>query len=340
MGKKIFLVLAMCAFCTAIKAQSPTAYEGKILNKGDVLTIGYHSVTSSDYITIREKVVNQFGREQYLNVKDDMTFSEVRIVDVITPENTAIFPNKNLIVLARDEKRNKDLYIEIDKAIEKGEVVGELLPDGSKEAVFLSDDLLMACMLRVNKIPITDNILLAFISVNDKELYRRCLSDEFELNKAKSRYAELLNKLMDGFDFSTTYYIKAPLEMDKYDFSAGAYPLALFPKESKISTFLPYGDYQFIVEKGREQYRLLPVTPEKAESANKRRKGTEKYGFISPRVYGKFYLKLLDRRMELPQNPPINMENVYRHRVVGAELMGLEVYDFQHCEYNFIGSIR
>lgn len=339
MMKKIVFALFICiALCATVKGEeSMTTYDGTTLNKGDILTVGYNSVTASFYTTIKEKITNEYGRDQYLNIKDDLTYSKVKIVDFITPESPVIFPNSNPIVLVKNEQGNKDLYIEINKAIENGEIISVFPESINENAVYLTDDLLMACLIRVNNIPINDNVLLSFIGIKDKELQARCRKDEFELNKAKPQYMELLNKLMDEFDFSATYYVKTKLEMGKYDFSANAYPLVLFQKES---IFLPYGDYNFIIEKNRETYQFLPVIPEKAEITNKRRIGTGTHGFIAPLVYGKFYLKLLDKRMELPKNSIINMENKYRHTVVGAELIGLEVYDYPHCEYNFIGSVK
>lgn len=340
MCKKIaFIVLISVAFCNLLRGQEPvTLYDGTVLNKGDMLTIGHKK--SNSYSTIKEKITNEYNRVQYPSVKEDMAYLKVNITGFITPEKPEIFPSKSLIVLAKNEKTNKDLYIEIDKAVETGEVISELAEPIYKDAVYLSDDLLMACVIKVNQIPVTDNVLLSFIGTKDKELQKRCRADEFELNKTKPQYLEILNKLMDGFDFSTTYYITTDLEIGKYDFSAGGYTLAIL---SGDNTFLRYGyngAYNFIIENNREKYHLLPVPEAKAEIINKRRKGTGKFAYISSLVYGKFYLKLLDKRMELPKNDIINMENKYRHTVVGAELLGLEVYDYPHCEYNLIGTIK
>ena len=292
MKKNIFAALLILLSSISVIAQeSITSYDGRNLNKGDELTIGYHGITSSYYNNIKEKIITEYGREQYPNIKEDMTYSKVRIIDFITPEKPTIFPNKNLVVVAKDATSNKDLYIEIDKAIEKGEIVSEMTEPIYKDAVFLSDDLLMACVIRVNKIPVTDDVLLSFIGTKDKGLQKRCYADEFELNKAKPQYTELLNKLMDEFDFSAVYYIKNGFQMDKYDFIAGGYPLSILTEDNTFISYGYNGVYNFIVKQNREKYRLLSVAPEKAEMANKRRKGTSNIGYISPNVFGKFYFK-------------------------------------------------
>jgi hypothetical protein len=44
--------------------------------------------------------------------------------------------------------------------------------------------------------------------------------------------------------------------------------------------------------------------------------------------------------MELKKSDIVNEENLYRKTLIGADLIGVEVCDFKHCVYNFIGSVR
>lgn len=338
MIKKGLLFIILLTVCAIVKAQSTTTvYDGTELKKGDVLTVGYHYVTASHYGTIKEKIINDYGKEEYRNVKDDILYNKLTVVDFIESGKAKMFYNNNQVVIAKTDA-GKEYYIEIDNSIEKGEIVSSPAQTLYEDAVFLSDALLMACVIRVNKIEVTDNVFLSFLGTQDKELQRKSYSDEFELNKAKQQYMPVLQKMMDEFDFTKTYYIKNQMEIGKYDFDVKGYPITIFAKQE---TFLPYGNhYNFVIEKGREKFKMLPVTMEDGERINKRRKGIGKFGYISPLVYGKFYFRLLDKRVELPKNNIVNMENLYRHTVVGAELLGLEVYDFEHCEYNLIGTIR
>ena len=55
---------------------------------------------------------------------------------------------------------------------------------------------------------------------------------------------------------------------------------------------------------------------------------------------GGFIFKALDKMTELPKSDILNMENLYRKTIIGADLVGVEVYDFKHCDYNFIGSVK
>jgi len=87
-----------------------------------------------------------------------------------------------------------------------------------------------------------------------------------------------------------------------------------------------------------EPFKFVPVTQEYRKEANKRRQGRSSY--ISNLAYGRFYLKPLDKKTELPKSDILNMERLYRKTLIGAHLIGVEVYDFKHCEYNFIGSVK
>lgn len=338
MIRKTLLFTLLLIVCIHNKAQETAmAYDGTILNKGDIITVGYHTNTASYYTNIKDKIITEYGREQYQYIKDDIKYHELTITDFITPDKAIVFTNTNTIAIAQDSS-GKEFYIDIDKAIETGEIISRPAKTIYEDATFLSDDLLMACVIRVNNIEVNDNVFLSFLATQDKELQRRSLSDEFELNKAKQQYMPVLTRMMDEFDFDKIYFIRTGFEMGKYDFDAGGYQMNLFPQYENL---LPYGQhYNFIIDKDRDKFRILPVSTEEGESINKRRKGTGRYGYISPTAYGKFYFRLLDKRMDLPKNSMLNMEKLLRHKVVGADLLGVEVYDYPHCEYNFIGNIE
>lgn len=203
------------------------------------------------------------------------------------------------------------------------------------DAKFLSDDLLLALTLRVNKLPVTDKEVLFLISLKDKDLYQKCKANEFEFNSVKAEYTKLLEDMMNNFDFESTYYVNNQLTIGKYDFSKNGYPIN-FIGNDKLG-FLKYGDCNFALTT-KELNRFIPVSQEYGKEVNKRRQARSSY--ISELAYGRFYIKPLDKFMELEKSDIINVENLYRKTLIGVDMVGVEVYDFKHCEYNFIGGVR
>lgn len=141
------------------------------------------------------------------------------------------------------------------------------------------------------------------------------------------------------FNDSVEQYIKDKLVIDKYDFEKNAYPLSRFDDTKK--DFYSYGRCEFILS-NPEFGKLLPVPLDEAGKSNKRRKGLSAHGYVPTLVYGRIYLKLFDRKMEMPKQKYalLNYEYLYRHKVIGAEIKAIEVYDYPQCDYNLIGKIK
>lgn len=340
--KKTFFILfiLLTTISTAHAQDSIEIYDGDVIGKGDILKVGYCSLGASEYWHIKEKFVDPYGKDRYQKVKDvDAVFSDVEVVRFIQPTDYEMFGSKSTVAVVMDKKRNRELFVDIDNAISKGEIISRFADHSLDKAIFLSDDLLMACRMRVNGLPVNDAAVLEFIGLKDKDLYYRCLSDEFELNAVKDKYTKILEDMIRTFDFSAEYYIKDKLVIDKYDFERNAYPLSPFGNSQK--DFYNYGTCEFMIS-NPEYMKLLPVSREEAAKSNKRRKGLSPHGYVPNLAYGRIYLKLLDQKMELPKQKYslLNYENLYRHKVIGAEITGVEVYDYPHCDYNLIGKIR
>lgn len=201
--------------------------------------------------------------------------------------------------------------------------------------------MIFAAVLRVNNLPITDMVILDFIGIHDHKLKELCKKNEFEFHKAKPGYLKKLEHLINSFDFEAVYYIKNDLLLNKYDFTRNGYPVdLLLSPDNFLSYKNNYTSYSLISEKSIDQFKFLPVPFETAEKINKRRMGKGSNGYISPSYFGKFYINLINKRMVLPKSNFINMEDRYRHRIIGIVLVGLEVFDYNHCDYNYIGSIK
>lgn len=327
----IYFCCCMLLLAGTVQAQETAVqlYDGKTIKVGDVIQAGYKP-SIYQYNTIKEKH-NNYLRDY----KEDITFSKLEVIEINDADRDYTSSVKEATLTVREKSSGKELYININSAIEKGEVIAKPAQRLYPDAKFLSDDLLLALTLRVNKLPVTDQHILFFISLKDKDLYQKCRADEFEYNSVKADYSKQLEDMMNNFDFTTVYYINNQVIIDKYDFTKNGYPINFIENE-KLG-FMKYGDYNLAFT-SYEPFRFIPVTQEYGKEVNKRRQGRSSY--ISNLAYGRFYVKALDKKTELPKSDILNMENLYRKTIIGADLVGVEVYDFKHCDYNFIGGLK
>ncbi|MDL2224221.1 DUF4852 domain-containing protein [Bacteroidales bacterium OttesenSCG-928-M06] len=314
-----------------IQAQenSVQIYDGTTLKVGDVIQAGYKPST------FQYNFIKAMTGSYLQNYKEDIGLSKLEITGIKNTDRTYTSSVKEATLTVREVLTGKEFFIDINNAIEKGEVVAKPAQRLYPDAKFLSDDLLLALTLRVNKLPVTDKEVLFLISLKDKDLYQKCRANEFEFNSVKAEYTKQLEDLMNNFNFTLTYYIDNQVVIDKYDFTKNGYPINFI--EHQHLGFMKYGDYNFAFT-SYEPFRFIPVTQEYGNEVNKRRQARSSY--ISNIAYGRFYFKPLDKMAELPKSDIMNMEKLYRARLIGADLVGVEVYDFKHCDYNFIGSVK
>jgi hypothetical protein len=308
---------------------SVRVYDGTTIKVGDIIQAGYKP-SIYQYNTIKAKNGNYLQ-----DYKEDIAFAKLEVIEIKNTDKTYTSSLKEANLTVRELSSGKELFIDINSAIEKGEVIAKPAVRLYPDAKFLSDDLLLALTLRVNKLPVTDKEILFLISLKDKDLYQKCRADEFEYNSAKAEYSKLLEDMMNNFDFTTTYYINNQAVIEKYDFSKNGYPINFI--EHKSLEFMKYGDYNFLFP-DYKSFLFVPVSQEYGKEVNKRRQGRSSY--ISNLAYGRFYFKPLDKRMEVKSNGLFDTEKLYRNTLIGADLIGVEVYDFKHCDYNFIGNVE
>ena len=331
MKRIIFNICCLFLLMGTVYAQETSiqVYDGTTIKVGDIIQAG-HKPSIYQYNTIKE-MQNNYLRDY----KEDIAFSKLEVVEIKNTTRTYTSSIKEATLTVREVSTGKELFIDINSAIEKGEVIAKPAQRLYPDAKFLSDDLLLALVLRVNKLPVTDKEILFFIGLKDKDLYNKCRTDEFEYNSVKAEYSKQLDDMMKDFDFTSVYYIDNQVIIDKYDFSKNGYPINFIENE-KVG-FMKYGDYNFAFS-AYDSFRFIPVTQEYGKEVNKRRQGRSSY--ISNVAYGRFYFKALDKMTELKKSDIMNMERLYRKTLIGADLVGVEVHDYKHCDYNFIGGVK
>ena len=85
------LLLLSIAFPT-FSQDTFVSYDGQTLKPGDTLTLGNHYISSSKYTTIKEGLINKYGKMEYNAMEEGkLPFSQVTIKKIIHPTSTEIF---------------------------------------------------------------------------------------------------------------------------------------------------------------------------------------------------------------------------------------------------------
>lgn len=187
MKKILFILFVFSTILNPCNAQdSIEAYDDDVIKTRNVLKIGYCSL-GSEYWNIKEKSTDTYGKIRYQKIKNtDVALSDITVLRFIKPTNIEIFGNTNTVVVAMDKKQNRELFIDIDNTISQGEIISRFVDHSDNRAIFLSDDLIMACQIRVNRLSVHNTAILELIQIKDKDLYLKCLNDEFEFNAVKA----------------------------------------------------------------------------------------------------------------------------------------------------------
>lgn len=346
MKRKFYFILFFCiGICGLYAQETLTSYDGQTFKEGSRFKIGYHYISSSKYTTIKEGYTDNYAKKRYKEIEEgELPLSEVMVQKVLYPENTNIFYDKEpILVVQSGVCPDKEIYIHINKAIERGEVITAMMEKPLIEnSVELTLDQMFACCVRVNKLPVDDNVLLNYIRTLDKKLGQECTSDKFKFEKVKADFKAKLEKAMGEFDFSKVYRVQVNNYLDSYDFTKKGYPVSYNLQENSVTrNFILCQGFNFLIE-NKELASFLPVSTELAEKYETRRKGANKQSYVNSLVYSTLYLTLKDKRMDIPKDKLgiINVENLYRSTLIGAEIRGVEVYDHPSCRYNLIGKIE
>ena len=169
MNMKHFLCLLFCLSFLLFPVYAQESYEtysGDTFKTGDVLTLGDFYLSSTKYSHLKYAYTDTYGKVRYeaFNGKD-LPFSKVTIREIIRPEDKNMFLNEAVVFALESEKApDKKLFVEIDRAIEQGEIVVNM-PEPVIKCEEMTLEQMFICCVRVNKLPIDDKVVLNYISV-------------------------------------------------------------------------------------------------------------------------------------------------------------------------------
>lgn len=154
----VILALVLCAFENAKGQHSIQVYEGTTLSIGDTIRIGQKRLNNEKYYEIKEPTKTEFG-VQYYPVKANLALKTAKIIDCKPRDADKIFFNSHPVIVVLAEGYPNELYVNIDPAVEKGEIAWVYQDHTAEEAIELTPELMLACCIRSDQLPVTDHVL-------------------------------------------------------------------------------------------------------------------------------------------------------------------------------------
>lgn len=154
-----------------------------------------------------------------------------------------------------------------------------------------------------------------YISAFYPNVWNKVKNDEFEINKARNKFAVELNDLREDFNKSNIFVTKVRVHVEKYDFSNRRFPISKGSQEQpdfsldelSILTNLPSAaghilertapfpyrfKVSFIKQKNNLPLSYIPISPTDAEKFIKSRK--RQNGFVDRSVFAIIKFQIID----------------------------------------------
>ena len=311
-----------------------SAYSGDTFHVGDHITFGYPSILVPNNISYQYIMdVNPDHMFGMTEVNRRMDGSEGIVKGFMKGDK--IYTDETLMLVTASDGR--ELYLRTDKAINSGElVVRNTPPSIFPDAVELTPRLAFAMLLKVNKNS-PKEYLKQYLYVAKRDLWDKVHNDEFEYHAVEASELKELESVIEGIDFGAVYYFKdnydTGIYMGKYDFDAKGYKMVLDENKQGLLT-IPFDASMrvyLMLSNIATDFGTIPLNVEEAKRVRMRlNNGSQP---IYPR--NKIYVKL---------NPDVTKADYdkllfgsqYEGVLLSGKMVGIEIYDFGHCEYNFI----
>jgi hypothetical protein len=337
---------------TKADAKSFTAFDNTTFKTGDSIFIGlptsyYFNKIYNNFLYIKEYKVGQY-KNGYDNSSLNIALKKYQIIDMFDDNSeNPIFPfTKGVVVIEVGKKGffGSKYFIDITNAIHCGEVILNYKPANEPIAENFTDSLAILFKVKTSKQP-AKNYAEEFLYRMHYNKHESVVNDEFEFNNAINQSTNELEDLLTNISSNKQFVIRTKLSVDNYDFNTLSFPMGGF-EELYVLVYgiskgkgMDYNKSEFsttnLVFINKDDMKLLPVEQSIANSFVKRRKDNS--GNIDRRIYTKIYFNIV----ELPQDSPAlsNYKNTASEYYLFAKINRIEVYDFEHCLYNFLGAI-
>jgi hypothetical protein len=319
--------------------KSLTLFETVTFKVGDSISVGVPSA----YLCCKNKVFDYIKELElsgtstyYVNSNINTALTKFLITNVYKENNYSHRFDEGTDIIEFGSKGlfGKKYYAAAASAILHGELMISPKPYYHEYQSF-SDSLAFLFKVKTSKNPtkiFSEEALYRF-HYEDYEKYK---NDEFDFNGAVNKAFQELEPLVTNLSYDETYSTRVKMEIGNYDFQNSSFPINGWGA-FEFGTFSSHKDIIFtknnLVFINPENFSLIPVPVNMANNFIKRRK--DEYGLIDRSIFAKIFFKIVN----LPENSPASEK--YRNGGINsyifAKIIKIELYDFKHCMYNFLG---
>lgn len=335
--KKLFLSICFLTTLTCVYAQNaePKAYvafDNSIFRQGDSLYIGYKS-GYKQFEYIKEYYFKGLYDKGFINTTSNIVGKKFKILDIYNGGYLNSY-DTSAVVLKIGEKGllGLKLYVDINNAIRKGEVIINLCPQWSSNEKIpnFSDSIAFLYKIKQYQQP-PMNFSLEYLRRFNEKNYEKYREDEFELENQKQMSINKIKEGIASMNDTTTYHTDIELSLDNYDFSTMSFPVGFekyFTILRNIGGIFPETNLVFI---NQNNFSKLAVEKSIANSFIKRRKNI--FGNINRTVFARVYFKYVT----ISTNAKSTYVNSYGRDFIFGTISRIEFFDLKNRLYNYIG---
>lgn len=322
--------------------KSITLFDNSVFRVGDSIYVGiprdYYCCKAKTFSYIDDLDVLR-NNYYYTNSQVNIALTKFPITNIFKEENSSRRFDQGTDVVEFGSKGffGKKYYANIIMALQNGEIILNKAPSNTLNAEILTDSLVFLLKTKTSKLPLRNFAEEALFRLHPDK-FEKTKNDEFDFNSAVNESLSELNNFVNNISLERTFYTRIDLESGNYDFNVSAFPVTKWEiyqfGDAKMTDKSLYSSNQLVFINA-DDCSLVPVDKQTANGFIKRRKNDQ--GYIDRRIYAKVYFNIV----EIPQNSPASerYKNDQYNTYLFAKIKRIELYDFKHCYYNFLGSL-
>lgn len=195
---------------------------------GDNVTIGKASNTSSTLLYSQVLIETRKPYKSFTKVNFDLSKRTGTIQKIFSNQKSMVSEFSNSVVLEIRLNADTTVFIPIDKALKAKEVVvftWDFYADNYTEYSEETSTLIDINNQKLGK----EEAMLHYLKKHDIAIYNELKSNEFTYEKKKATYINYVDSLRNSIDLSDTFLIILPVQLGKYNFDKGTFPIVEAP---------------------------------------------------------------------------------------------------------------
>ena len=336
---RITQFILLMAYIYTSSAQEVEALDGNIYKVGDFLHVGNKSGRHDNYNFIKETQRDTRNDIYYKTSKQDFFDKKYKIKSISKMGNLANELRWNegdiLVTFISDSLSGNTFYVNLNSAINSGEIVSLVPPNGeSAKNNVISDSIAFAFYIKTNKLPY-EKFIEEYLYRFKNDLFDKYWNDEFEYKGLLEVGNNEINSIIQKLDYDIEYSYYTTLLLEEYDFESSGF--SVYNNEIG-AVLLKNGDYGaypslWLTFLNYDDFRFVGVDKDMAKSFVKRRKDED--GFVDREVYAKVNYKISSKIGDVKETSYFKDKNS-----IWAEIVNIELYEFDNYYYNWLGKIE